>query len=116
MAEKQQKAGEMSFLEHLEVLRWHLVRSIAAIVILAIIAFIFKNIVFDVILIAPKTPEFPTNQFLCEVGQRLNVQRLCINSRPFDLQTVKMAEHHRKPYCRFHLFIPLYLLGVLAFH
>jgi sec-independent protein translocase protein TatC len=84
--------AEMSFLEHLEVLRWHLVRSIASILIFAIIAFIFKNIVFDVIIIAPKTPEFPTNRFLCMLGQELNVQRLCINSRPFNLQTVKMAE------------------------
>jgi sec-independent protein translocase protein TatC len=84
--------AEMSFLEHLEVLRWHLVRSIASILVFAIIAFIFKNIVFDVIIIAPKTPEFPTNRFLCMLGQELNVQRLCINSRPFNLQTVKMAE------------------------
>lgn len=88
---KEQKA-EMSFLEHLEVLRWHLVRSIAAIMVFAIIAFVFKSIIFDVILIAPKTPEFPTNRMLCQLGQELNVQRLCINSRPFELQTVKMAE------------------------
>ncbi len=84
--------AEMSFLEHLEVLRWHLVRSIASILVFAIIAFIFKNILFDVIIIAPKTPEFPTNRFLCMLGQELNAQRLCINSRPFNLQTVKMAE------------------------
>ncbi len=88
---KESKA-EMSFLEHLEVLRWHLVRSIAAILIFAIIAFIFKRIVFDVIIIAPKTPEFPTNRLLCELGQAVNIQRLCINSKPFNLQTVKMAE------------------------
>jgi sec-independent protein translocase protein TatC len=84
--------GEMSFLEHLEVLRWHLVRSFVAILVLAIVAFVFKEIVFDVIILAPKTPEFPTNRFLCMIGQELNLQRLCINSKPFELQTVKMAE------------------------
>ena len=36
-------AGEMSFLDHLEVMRWHLVRSIAAIVILALVAFVIKS-------------------------------------------------------------------------
>ncbi len=82
----------MSFLDHLEVLRWHLVRSFVAILVLAIVAFIFKDIVFDVVILAPKTPEFPTNRFLCMVGQELNLQRLCINSKPFGLQTVKMAE------------------------
>lgn len=84
--------GEMSFLEHLEVLRWHLVRAFVAILVLAIVAFVFKEIVFDVIILAPKTPEFPTNRFLCMIGQELNLQRLCINSKPFELQTVKMAE------------------------
>lgn len=88
---KETKA-EMSFLEHLEVLRWHLVRSIVAILIFAIVAFIFKRVVFDVIIIAPKTPEFPTNRLLCMLGQEVNIQRLCINSQPFGLQTVKMAE------------------------
>lgn len=84
--------AEMSFLEHLEVLRWHIVRSLVSIFVFAIIAFIFKSIIFDVIIIAPKTPEFPTNQMLCRLGQELNVPRLCINSKPFELQTVKMAE------------------------
>jgi sec-independent protein translocase protein TatC len=83
---------EMSFLEHLEVLRWHILRSFVSILFFAIIAFIFKGIVFDVIIIAPKTPEFPTNRLLCMLGQEVNIQKLCINSRPFNLQTVKMAE------------------------
>ncbi|MEX0987174.1 MAG: twin-arginine translocase subunit TatC [Bacteroidales bacterium] len=87
-----EKKVEMSFLEHLEVLRWHLLRSMVAILFFAIIAFIFKSVVFDVIIIAPKTPEFPTNRLLCMLGQEINVQRLCINSKPFPLQTVKMAE------------------------
>lgn len=84
--------AEMSFLDHLEVLRWHIVRSFVAIFVFAIIAFIFKDIVFNVIIIAPKTPEFPTNRLLCMLGQEVNVERLCINSRPFPLQTVKMSE------------------------
>lgn len=87
-----EKKAEMSFLEHLEVLRWHLVRSMVAILVFAIIAFIFKGFIFDVIIIAPKTPEFPTNRFLCMLGQEMNMQRLCINAKPFSLQTVKMAE------------------------
>ena len=82
----------MSFLEHLEVMRWHLLRSIAAIVILALVAFVFKDIVFDKIILAPKEPPFPTNRWLCQLGEILNLQRICINQDPFSLQTVKMAE------------------------
>ena len=84
--------GEMSFLEHLEVMRWHLLRSIAAIVILALVAFVFKDIVFDKIILAPKEPPFPTNRWLCQLGEILGLERICINQNPFQLQTVKMAE------------------------
>ena len=83
---------EMSFLEHLEVMRWHLLRSITAVIILALAAFIFKDIVFDRIILAPKEPVFPTNRWLCQLGDILGLKRLCINSNPFQLQTVKMAE------------------------
>jgi len=83
---------EMSFLEHLEVMRWHLLRSIAAVIILALVAFVFKDIVFDKIILAPKEPPFPTNRWLCQLGELLNLQRICINQDPFALQTVKMAE------------------------
>jgi len=83
---------EMSFLEHLEVMRWHLLRSLAAIVIMALVAFVFKGIVFDTIILAPKEPHFPTNRWLCQLGELIGLKRICINQNPFDLQTVKMAE------------------------
>ena len=51
---------EMSFLDHLEVLRWHLVRSFSSILIFAILAFVYKDFVFDQVLLAPKNPDFPT--------------------------------------------------------
>ena len=45
---------EMSFLDHLEELRWHLIRSVLAIVIIAVVAFLFKDFIFDVLLFGPK--------------------------------------------------------------
>ena len=45
------KEKEMSFLDHLEELRWHLIRSIGSILLFAIIAFISKDVVFGIILI-----------------------------------------------------------------
>lgn len=86
------KESEMSFLDHLEVMRWHLLRSILAIVIMALVAFVFKEIVFDKIILAPKEPNFPTNRWLCQLGEILGLNRICINQDPFSLQTVKMAE------------------------
>ncbi len=56
---------EMSFLEHLEELRWHIFRSVIAIIIVGIIAFWQKDIVITV-LFAPRFTDFPTYQLICE--------------------------------------------------
>jgi sec-independent protein translocase protein TatC len=82
---------EMSFLEHLEELRWHIIRSILAIVFFMIIAFIFKNILFNTIILGPKKPEFITNRLLCELGEYLKTTALCINTKPLNLISIKMS-------------------------
>ncbi len=89
MAKKNE--DEMSFLEHLEVLRWHLVRAILGVFVAAIIAFIFKNIIFDKIILAPKSPSFPTNIFLCDLGKMTGILQLCINTLPLEIISIKMA-------------------------
>ncbi len=86
-----QPNGEMSFLEHLEELRWHIVRSAVAIVVFALVAFIFSRFIFDYVLLAPKHPEFFTNRMLCRLGQWAHAEVLCINSKPFLIQNIKMA-------------------------
>ncbi len=83
--------SEMSFLEHLEELRWHLIRSFIVVFIIAVVAFIYKSIVFDDIIIAPKNPGFWTNRMLCKLGMAVNVPKLCINSKPFELKSIYMA-------------------------
>ena len=57
---------EMSFLGHLEELRWHLVRSVAAIFILAIVFFIFSKEVYDYFLLAHLKSDFITYQWFCD--------------------------------------------------
>jgi sec-independent protein translocase protein TatC len=96
MAAKSKKGGknsdqEMSFLEHLEELRWHIIRSILAIVIMFVVAFIFKKVIFDYVILAPRTPGFFTNRILCELGNYLNKPALCINSHPFNLINIQMS-------------------------
>ncbi len=82
---------EMTFLEHLEELRWHLIRAFTAVLIIAIAAFIFHEIVFDKIILAPKNSEFLTNRLLCLLGETVNIPKLCINTDPFQLISIKMA-------------------------
>jgi sec-independent protein translocase protein TatC len=82
---------EMSFLEHLEQLRWHIIRSLSAVSILSIVAFLNKKIIFDYILFAPKNPDFISNRFLCFAGKKFNIDYLCINSSSLDLVNTKMS-------------------------
>ncbi len=91
MARKRKDPNEMSFLEHLEELRWHLIRSTLAVFIMAVVAFIYHNIIFDRIILAPKDPSFFTNRMLCRLGQLVHVPKLCINSKPLEIININMA-------------------------
>lgn len=82
---------EMSFLEHLEELRWHIIRSIIAIITMMILAFIFKNIIFDSVILAPRSPEFITARLLCQLGEYLNTDALCINRQQWTLININMS-------------------------
>lgn len=81
----------MSFLDHLEQLRWHLIRSLAAIMIFAIAAFIAKDLVFHTLLLGPSRVDFITYQWLCQLSQLLDSPALCIEKLPFIIQSRKMT-------------------------
>ncbi|TVR71631.1 MAG: twin-arginine translocase subunit TatC [Marinilabiliales bacterium] len=102
--------NEMSFLDHLEDLRWHLVRSIMSIIVFAIVAFIFKDFIFTNVIIAPKTPEFFTNRSLCSFGTWIGIKALCINSEPFQLININMAGQFTT-----HIMVSMILGLILAF-
>ena len=85
------KEKEMSFIDHLEELRWHIIRSLGAILIFSIIAFLSKQIVFGIILLGPSKADFWTYRFLCDIGQKINVFSFCIAELPFIIQSRQMA-------------------------
>ena len=91
MTKKTNNTGEMSFLEHLEELRWHIVRAAVSILVFAIIAFIFNEFIVDNILLAPKNSDFFTNRMLCRLAERLHSPDLCINAVPLEVQNINMA-------------------------
>jgi sec-independent protein translocase protein TatC len=71
-------SAEMSFIDHLEELRWHIIRALIAVGIASI--FIFANIeyVVDRVLMGPVHPEFITYQWLCQLGNFLHLPELCL--------------------------------------
>lgn len=83
---KNNDAGEMSFLGHLEALRWHLVRSVAVIMVLAVVLFCFKEFLFDGVLLAPKSPHFFTYRAMCYLSHKFHLgDDLCITQINFIL-------------------------------
>lgn len=91
MSEETNK-NDMSFLEHLEVLRWHLVRSSAVIIVFAIAAFIFKGFIFDDVILAQKSSSFWTYQLFCDLSHLLGRgDDLCMGDISFSLINITMS-------------------------
>jgi sec-independent protein translocase protein TatC len=79
--------AEMSFVDHLEVLRWHIVRSVLVLVVVAIVVFIYVDWIFDHIIFAPAKKDFITYSGLCNLGHRLHLgDALCMPPVDIHLQ------------------------------
>lgn len=84
--------NQMSFLDHLEELRWHLIRSLVSIIIIGLLAFLFKDFIFDTLLFGPKNINFITYRWFCNVSEILGQgNSFCIKEMPFRIQSRTMA-------------------------
>ena len=89
---KMSSEKEMTFLDHLEELRWHLIRASLSIVVVASVAFLLKGFIFDYILFGPKKPDFITYRWFCELSQTLGQgNSFCITEMPFRIQSRTLA-------------------------
>jgi sec-independent protein translocase protein TatC len=84
--------GEMSFLEHLEELRWHIIKSVLAISIFAVVAFLMKDFIFNEVIFKPKMPDFWSNRMLAKLGELLGTESLKINQHPLKLIALQMSD------------------------
>ncbi len=84
--------NEMSFLGHVEVLRWHLIKSFLAILISMIFCFLNKRILFDIIIFGPKNKDFLTYDLICRISRSFNIgETLCLDEMPFSLINMNMS-------------------------
>ena len=66
------KQNQLSFLEHLEVLRWILMRIVMVVCALAIVVFIYRDFVMTDIIFASQSMDFPTYSWFCDFSSMLN--------------------------------------------
>lgn len=84
---------EMSFLQHLEELRWHLVRSAIVVVVIAVAAFCFNDFVFDTVIFGPLQQDFISYRALCSMGHQIGAgDVMCMTVKPAHLQTLSASE------------------------
>jgi len=90
MAKSSQQV-EMTFWDHLEDLRWVIIRSLVAISVISVVAFLNKGFIFDKVFLAPKESWFITNQLLCQLSKFLSIDALCLNQSELKIINTSMA-------------------------
>lgn len=112
MAKKAKKeVNEMSFLDHLEELRWLLVRSSIAIIIGACGVYFIADWLFEEVIFGPTRVDFVTYRFFCDLSHQLGfADSICVTELPFIIQNTEMEG-------QINIFVWICILGgfILAF-
>jgi sec-independent protein translocase protein TatC len=87
----EEEKPQMTFWQHLNELRWVLLRSVIVILILSIVAFIYKDVIFDKIIFAPKNNDFITNRFFCRIADWLSIEGLCFENAHIKLINTNLS-------------------------
>jgi sec-independent protein translocase protein TatC len=90
--EEEESGGEMSFIGHLEELRWHVIRAAGSILVFAIIAFAYIKEIYHYVIIAPAKPDFWTYRMLCKLAEKVEYDELCIKALNFNLQAIGVGD------------------------
>ncbi|MGY3088620.1 sec-independent protein translocase protein TatC [Hymenobacter sp. UYAg731] len=82
---------EMSFIDHLEALRWHIIRAAISVVVFATGAFFAKDFLFHDLILGPSRPDFWTYRMFCKFGAWVHAPDLCIDKIGFVIQNREMS-------------------------
>lgn len=83
--------AEMSFVDHIEELRWHIIRSLIVLVVVSIVVFFNIEWIFDKIILGPAKADFISYQWLCKLGQLIHVDVLCLGDMSLKFQNTQLS-------------------------
>lgn len=83
---------EMSFLQHLEELRWNIIRAVGSILVFTILGWVYIEEIYHYIIIAPAQTDFWTYRMMCKLGKVVGAEGLCIDKIDFELQALGVGE------------------------
>lgn len=85
-------SAEMSFIDHLEELRWHLIRSVIAIVLAAIVFFIYVREIVNGVLLAPAYDNFASYKWFCKASHFLGLgDAICMSGVKVSFLSTEMT-------------------------
>jgi sec-independent protein translocase protein TatC len=84
--------AEMSFIDHLEALRWHVIRSLLAVLTSAVVFFLFIDWIFDNVIMGPTRNDFISYRVLCSLSHKLGMgESLCMPPMELNLQVTSVS-------------------------
>jgi sec-independent protein translocase protein TatC len=84
---------EMSFFDHIEELRRHILRSVGAIVGIGVLFFLNKDFVFNTLLFGPRNPDFITYRAICAFSRAVGAgDSMCFSPTPFTILSRQLGE------------------------
>jgi sec-independent protein translocase protein TatC len=75
----EQPIKQMSFFDHLEELRWHILRALISIIVCMIVLFAFMGELIRYVILGPLSPDFITNRVLCQIRPSFCLQALKVS-------------------------------------
>lgn len=84
--------AEMSFIDHLEELRWHLIRAVIAILVGAVAVFIYVRPIVREVLFAPTRSDFISAKWMCNLGKKLGTDALCFEQVKAEFISIQLTE------------------------
>ncbi len=83
--------AEMAFVDHIEELRWHIIRALAVVIIASIVVFFNIERVWDGIIMGPAHPDFISYRVLCKLGQKIGTDVLCLQDFNIEFQNTQLS-------------------------
>ncbi|HEY1031886.1 MAG TPA: twin-arginine translocase subunit TatC, partial [Flavipsychrobacter sp.] len=83
--------AEMAFVDHIEELRWHIIRALAVVIIASIVVFFNIERVWDSIIMGPAHPDFISYRVLCKLGQKIGTDVLCLQDFNIEFQNTQLS-------------------------
>jgi sec-independent protein translocase protein TatC len=88
---KENPTAEMGFLDHIEALRWHIIRAVIVIIVAAIAIFIKIEWIFDKIILGPAHNDFVSYRWFCQLGKILHYDSFCLGEIKMEFQNTAVT-------------------------